>query len=150
MRHPAEQDLALYASGDQGFFKGFTLRRHVRDCAACAEVIEEYREITAALAVESEIPGWDSLAAEMKANIRLGLEAGACIPPDRTSRIPLVLNPRLAVAFASLMVLVGAGVFLRPPRQAAGPATMAASQVTAGENIQVDPEGVTITHVFGE
>jgi len=150
MKHPAEQDLALYASGDQGFFKGFTLGRHVRNCAACAEVVEEYREIATALSVESAIPGWDTLAAEMKANIRLGLEAGACIAPDRTARIPLVLNPRLAVAFASLMVLVGAGLFLRPPRQASGPSVLASNQITAQQNVQVDPEGVTITNVFGE
>ena len=146
MRHPAEQDLALYAGGDQGFLKSFVVGRHVRDCAECAEVVEDYRQLTIALAAEPDMPGWDSLAAEMKANIRLGLEAGACIggAKDRGTVLPR-FNPRLAVALASLMVLAGAGFFLREPISPSAGTVVAAQQY-----VQVDPEGVTITNVFGE
>jgi len=155
MKHPAEQDLALYAGGDHGFVESWILGRHVRNCASCSEVVEEYRELTLALSAEAlsteaDLPDWDSLAGEMRANIRVGLEAGACIPRERVLPKPFALNPRLTVALASLMVLVGAGVFLRQPKRTPSGAVIASHQMASEQRVQVDTEGVTITSVFGE
>ncbi|MCU1327394.1 MAG: anti-ECFsigma factor, ChrR [Bryobacterales bacterium] len=174
MTHPKEHDLALFATRDLSFVQNFRLNRHVRDCAQCSQTVAEYRDLTVALAEpDLEIANWDALAAEMKANVRLGLEAGACIDNTRFSRKnslsrtnPLsrtnsflsrdrngagpatLFNPRLTLAAASLVVLVSAGLLMRQPRpsQPAPPATEIASQ----QSVKVDTEGVTITNVYLE
>lgn len=153
MTHPKEQDLALFATRDLGFVQNFLLNRHVRNCADCTQSVAEYQDLTAALSEpDLDIANWDSLAAEMKANVRLGLEAGACIDKTRTrfARRPQTrhrFNPRLAVAAASLMVLATAGILLRQPKPAPpAPRTVIASE----QSIKVDTEGVTITNVYLE
>jgi hypothetical protein len=59
---------------------------------------------------------WNRMAAEIKANIRLGLEAGECV---RTAEMPLrrasMSGWRAAVAFASVVVLVGGCLVLERP-----------------------------------
>jgi hypothetical protein len=69
---------------------------------------------------------WDALAADMRANIRLGLEAGACV---REKRVRRRVNPRLAVAFASLMVVVAASFLLR------GSHSLIPSETTAARTV---------------
>jgi hypothetical protein len=63
-----------------------------------------------------EVP-WNRLAAEMKANIRLGLEAGECVrlgdPPLREH--PLFTGTRTAVALASVVTLLVTGLMLERP-----------------------------------
>jgi hypothetical protein len=109
MNHPAENDLALFAGGDAGRIQRFLLDRHLKVCADCREKIAAYRELRAELA-ELELPdvNWNFLAADMRANIRLGLEAGACVGQTRGLKR---FSPRLA--FASLLVIVGSSVFVR-------------------------------------
>ena len=114
MKHPSELDLAAYAGGDTGSLQRFAVERHVRGCEACQQEIAAYREMRERLP-STEIPDldWDSLASEMRANIHLGLEAGACVRVIREKR---AFSPRLAVAFASLLLLASAGFFLRDHR----------------------------------
>lgn len=111
MKHPAEQDLALLAGGETGRLRRFFLDRHLRNCEDCQEKVAGFRELRERLAdIEMPEVNWNFLAREMRANIRVGLEAGACVRP------PLVAGswaPRLTVAFASLLLVVGAGFFLR-------------------------------------
>jgi hypothetical protein len=71
------------------------------------------------LPVLSEIPeiSWNRMAAEMKANIRLGLAAGECV---RTSELPLRDSPlftgaRAVVAMASILALMVTGLVLERP-----------------------------------
>jgi hypothetical protein len=111
MNHPAANDLALFAGGETGRFRHFFVERHVRGCADCQQEIAGFQHLRADTA-QFDLPdlNWNSLAAEMRANIRLGLEAGACV---RTSRLPSGWNPRLTVAFASLLLLVASSFFLR-------------------------------------
>jgi hypothetical protein len=111
MKHPGENDLALFAGGDAGRIQHFLLDRHVRACAECREKMAVYRGLRTELA-ELELPdvNWNFLAADMRANIRLGLEAGACVNSSRSAKR---LNPRLMVAFASLLVIVGSSLFIR-------------------------------------
>ena len=60
---------------------------------------------------------WNRLAAEMKANIRLGLAAGECVrasdPPIRAT--PLFTRARAAVAMASIVALSVTGLLLERP-----------------------------------
>jgi len=107
-RHPGEGDLALLAGGETGRAQRFWLDRHVRDCAACQAKVAEYHALRSELA-DSELPdlNWNFLAADMRANIRLGLEAGACVREPRLSR---GWNPKLTMAFASLLLLAGSGL----------------------------------------
>jgi hypothetical protein len=113
MNHPGDNDLALLAGGEAGRVQRFLLDRHVRACPECREKIAEYRELRAGLAA-LELPdlNWNFLAADMRANIRLGLEAGACV---RGTQVLRGWHPRITVAFASLVLLAGAGFFLRDP-----------------------------------
>jgi hypothetical protein len=74
---------------------------------------------------DAEMPdvNWNLLAGEMKANIRLGLEAGACV---RTTQVPHRWNfdwihdwnPRLATAAALVLLLIGSGYFVHNQRSA--------------------------------
>jgi hypothetical protein len=114
MNHPRENDLALLAGGEAGCIRRFLLDRHVRNCADCRETIAEYQELRAGL-VDLELPelNWNFLASDMRANIRLGLEAGACVRAPRVFRF---WNPRFGIALASLAVLAVSGLFLRDLR----------------------------------
>src|SRR6202789_3298642 len=96
MNHPRENDLALLAGGEAGHIRRFLLGRHVRNCADCQETVAEYRELRAGLAgVELPDLNWNFLAADMRANIRLGLEAGACV---RSTHVFWRWNLRPAIA----------------------------------------------------
>lgn len=153
MSHPKEQDLALYATRDLTFFSRLIVARHVRNCSTCAETVAEYREITAELANSTpQIEDWDILAAEMRANISLGLEAGACLPSSVPAPAPW-FSPRLAVAMASLIILTAAGIALHPEQPTPAPTVLAQQSVkveTAQQSVKVDTEGVTITNVYME
>ena len=146
-QHPPETDLALLASRDCGLVRALALRRHVRRCAACTAKFDGFAALRQELAAKQEINAaelpdiaWESLALEMRANIRLGLEAGQCVrvaPPDRAS-----WNPRIAVAFASLIALIASSVFLgsgqhrrvRPSAPAVLQSTAEGVAVRAGDN----------------
>ncbi len=80
--HPTETELALYAGGELGWIGRRRVRRHVEACGRCREEAGTFAALRASAARDlRETPevAWNGLAAEMKANIRLGLEAGACV-----------------------------------------------------------------------
>lgn len=114
MTHPDENGLALLAGGETGRIHRFFLERHLRNCENCQDKVAAFHDLRGQLA-EVELPdvNWNFLAAEMRANIRLGLEAGACV---RTANVSKSWSPRLTVAFASLLLLVGASVLLTDAR----------------------------------
>ncbi len=119
MKHPSEATLALHAGGDLGWIARWRTERHLARCEDCRAEVAEFsamREIVPDLAEMPEIH-WNRLAAEMKANIRLGLAAGECV---RSSEVPLrdslwFSRARVAVAVASLVVLLVTGVVLERP-----------------------------------
>ena len=109
--HPSETDLALLAGGECGPVTRFFLRRHVRICRECTAKVAHFEILRADLMRLSPPElDWNRLAAEMKANIRLGLEAGACVGEFESQRH---WNPRLAIAFASVTFLVCAGFVMK-------------------------------------
>jgi len=118
MRHPNQATLALHAGGDLGRLRRWLTARHLDLCAACREEVAGYSEMRELLPELAEMPdiSWNRMAAEIKANIRLGLEAGECV---RTAEMPLrrasMSGWRAAVAFASVVVLVGGCLVLERP-----------------------------------
>jgi hypothetical protein len=119
MKHPNQATLALHAGGDLGFFARWRVNRHVARCEECREEVGAYetmREILPELSEIPEIP-WNRLAADMKANIRLGLAAGECVRADDLPlrESPLFTNARAAVALASVLVLLVTGLVLERP-----------------------------------
>jgi len=86
MKHPNEATLALHAGGELGALARWKTGRHVSRCEQCRDEVEAFiglREIVPDLAEIPEVP-WNRLAAEMKANIRLGLAAGECVGATRS------------------------------------------------------------------
>jgi len=127
MKHLSEVDLALFAGGDLGRMRRYSLERHVRRCSECQLKVAEFRSLRDDLAGHTEIgafadlnraANWTELAAEMRANIRLGLEAGECVRETRTfgSRIFGGWSLGLSAAIACLLLLAGASVFMRDVR----------------------------------
>ena len=130
MKHPPEIDLALLAGGEVGRMRRFSLVRHVRDCAECENKVAQLQALRAEIA-DFDLPdlNWNVLATEMRANIHLGLEAGECVRAARAARS---WNPRLTLAFASLLLIVGASFLLRDsgPHPAAPPSAAPVLQST--------------------
>jgi anti-sigma-K factor RskA len=147
MSHPDEVVLALYAGGELGFWERRRAGRHIRGCADCRRAVEEYREARLALrSGAGELPPdvqWARLAAEMKANIRVGLAAGECVGPVETA--PARAFWKTAVALVPVTLVVLAGVWLQrsqPPGPAA-PAPEGIVLEATSEGIQLrQGEGV--------
>ena len=116
--HPVEAELALLASGDCGWLQRRRLNNHVSRCGDCRDAMASFAEIRTSLR-ESSLPAavdeadWGRLAGEMRANIRLGLAAGECVAAAPAELAPKPWLPRFAYGAAGVIVLLGAGMFLR-------------------------------------
>jgi anti-sigma factor RsiW len=118
MRHVIETDLALYASGDLPVWRSGLVNLHVRRCDACRGLLEALRADRQELRRSvDDIPAnvdWDQLAAEMTANIRVGLAAGECVTPRE--RKVATISWRPAAIAAGLVVLMAGAWWLNIPR----------------------------------
>ena len=114
-KHPSEANLALFAGGELNRWTRWSVERHVAICDGCRRDISDFSALRADSAVLAELPevAWGPMAAEMKANIRLGLEAGECVSPHAVSR--MIFSPRALAACVSLAALLVASVFLERP-----------------------------------
>jgi hypothetical protein len=163
MRHPNEAALALHAGGDLGAVGRWRMERHLSRCEQCRNEITEYRQIRSVLPDLAEPLDihWNRLAAEMKANIRLGLAAGECVRgvslPEQGRRLT---GFRAAVAFAAMAALIAAGITLeRPAPTTAEPQGIVAEAAPDGAGIQLregrqafrllDPETANVTYTAG-
>jgi hypothetical protein len=133
MRHPNQATLALRAGGDLGPIRNWWTARHLARCAECREEVSSYEEMRELLPELAELPdiSWNRMAAEIKANVRLGLEAGECVreaemPLDRAS----LTGWRAAVAFASVVVLVCSCLVLERPAPRTAHTTQTAVEST--------------------
>lgn len=117
MKHPGEIRLTLYAGGELGWWEQFALTRHLHRCPACRRRVEMYRNdrkvISEALTGSDEFADWERLAAEMTANIHLGLAAGECVEQARAERTRPRWQRAIILAPIVLPVLVLAVVLLR-------------------------------------
>lgn len=148
MSHPAESRLALYAGNELGLWARLRTAAHVRSCDECSRHVEEYRALREwTLGQAEDLPegvNWNLAAAEMKANIRLGLAAGECVAPDRERfatrwRTPALVLPVLLLIVAGWMLQT-----LPPPAAPRAAANLADDTVVfqaGGEGIGVQAEG---------
>ncbi len=117
--HPSEAELALLAGGDCGWLERLRLNNHVSHCGDCQDAMASFADIRTSLremalpAVAVEDAKWQRLAGEMRANIRLGLAAGECVAATPVESAPKAWFPRFAYGAAGVVLLVGAGMFLR-------------------------------------
>jgi len=118
MKHPTQEMLALHAGGDLGWMAAWRTGRHVAHCEQCRDEVTAFSEMRDVAPDLNEIPevAWNRLAAEMNANIRLGLAAGECVRADeKPLRHPLFSSARTAVALASVLALMMTGIVLEHP-----------------------------------
>ena len=119
MMHPLQSDLALYSTGDLPLWRRPMVRVHLASCDGCRSWVaafERDRESIQALALE--IPqgiNWDRLAAEMSANVRVGLEAGECVA-SRVHKPTVSTGWRVAAASAGVAILLVSAWWLNMPR----------------------------------
>ena len=149
-RHPTTAQLALLAGGDLSPWSRLLLRRHVRGCESCQEQLRGFESASRQLKDAAlELPAhfdWDQLAAEMKANIRLGLEMGA-IASSVPSRQAGVTNPlwrQTAAVAASLALVVFSTWFLSRPRDFYHHAEQPVAQATL-DGVRVAERGAALT-----
>ena len=116
MTHPDEGTLALHSSGDLGWFARWRTERHVAHCAQCRDEVASFREMREALPEWAELPDvqWNRIAGEMRANIQLGLAAGACVDEGpEPAPSPLFGKARAVLAFASVFTLIVTALVLQ-------------------------------------
>ncbi|HEY1185481.1 MAG TPA: hypothetical protein VGE89_14915 [Bryobacteraceae bacterium] len=146
MKHPNQETLALHAGGDLGPYARWRARRHLARCVECRDEIarfEQLRQLLPALDNSQDIH-WGRLAADMKANIRLGLAAGECIRTDEAAGAgPVWSLARAGVALASVAVLLATGIVLERPGPTVARETGVVVQATA-DGVQVREGGQSL------
>ena len=101
-RHVMETELALYATGDLPLWRGALVRLHMRHCDECRGLVDALRSDREELRRSADhLPSgistdfdWDQLAAEMTANIRVGLAAGECVTPRERKIVAISWRPQ--------------------------------------------------------
>jgi anti-sigma factor RsiW len=156
-RHAKQTDLALFASGDLSPWRRLRLRMHLGRCAQCREIAAAYRADREWVKQEaSRMPAgvdWEHLAAEMTANIRVGLEAGECVSPRRRKRAALATRFRIgrmpirtgfgwaaAAAALGVTLLIGVAMWLNFPSSDKEVLGRAMSQLWHGRGITESEE----------
>ncbi len=158
MSHPSEASLALYAGGELRLWTRMQVARHVRGCDRCGRVVEEFREIREFAASEAKEPplavNWDAMAAEMKANIRVGLAAGECVAAETPKYKARWRTPAFVVPVL-LLILAGWLLQIYPPikrgAQRAAAADVLLEADAEGIGMQADEgRGFTLLHTGAE
>jgi hypothetical protein len=122
MKHPLEADLALFAGHDLGLVSNWRVGNHVSRCEQCRATVEAFDALRSDTASLGELPseiGWNRLASEMRANIRLGLAAGECVAGHAslgdTTKASVFSGYQMLLAYAGVIILVVAGLLLQRP-----------------------------------
>ena len=144
MKHPSQEILALQASGDLGVVERWKTTLHLKTCPSCRDEVAAYSELREILPELNQIPEvpWDRIAAEMRANIHLGMVAGECVretaaPVQAAPSFPLFSAARATLAFGGVLAVLIAGLILeRPVLQR--PAPVVASEPLA----EATPDGI--------
>jgi hypothetical protein len=149
-QHPEAAILALHAGGELPLARRIPVALHVRLCGQCRREVAAFRQATLALQQQARAlpPGvdWAALEAEMKANIRLGVTAGAIVRDGavRPARWRPQWKPAVVVA-ATIAVVVAAG-WLLERNEAPRPEAIAGSGVV----LQSTPDGLAVEWGRGE
>jgi hypothetical protein len=150
MKHPDEAALALFAGHDLGFVSEWRTRRHVARCEQCRAAVEGFASLRSQLVDLGELPadlGWNKLAAEMKANIRLGIAAGECVAGTSelagASKKAGFTGVHTLLAYASLLALVVVGVWMERPTPPL--AQLAPAVENSGTVLAANGDGIELT-----
>lgn len=153
--HPSDAKLALFAGGDLDWLERWTIRRHVGRCERCTGEVDAYLAARAGLERQTQSlpPGlqWERLAAEMTANIHLGIEAGECVAAGGVRLRPERIGWR-AVAVMAGMTGVLLTAWLWNPAERRDPAVQAAAELrTTAAGIELSDNGhaLTLMHTRG-
>jgi hypothetical protein len=124
----------------------------LRRCEACRRQAEGFAADHGFLADESErldsALNWHQLAAEMRANIQVGLQAAECVAPAEGP--PLKLGWRAAAALASITLVIVSGWLLHLPRPAASPEGPLVAATSNGIQVKEQDGALTLLHVSAE
>jgi anti-sigma factor RsiW len=135
MKHPSQEILALHAGGDLGWMARWKTARHLAGCERCTAEVAAFGELRETLPELKQIPEvpWNRVAADMRANIRLGLAAGECVrSSDRPLRdSPLFTGARATLALASVLALMVTGLMLEGPAPSLARSNEPVAQPTA-------------------
>jgi hypothetical protein len=138
--HVDSRDLALLSRGDLPWWKALGARRHVERCAACRTEMDllgkARQELRRELRTLEAVAGldWDALEFEMRANIRVGLEAGEAIRPVMTAAGPLDWRGVVAVAALTMVVMTGWFLARNPARMPVASAQFGFARIEARQD----------------
>jgi len=151
--HPSPEKLALYMGKDLDFWNRIRIAVHLQGCRNCSAEAASLRTAREKLRNEAfDLPpdlNWDRLAGEMRANIRLGLAAGALVETGREETISH--DPagwRLAVVLGSVAFVALAGWLLQTPRPVVPAVLQPASRVVLDarpDGLALEQQGATLT-----
>jgi hypothetical protein len=150
--HIKETDLALFASGDLRLWERMRTQVHVRRCELCREKAEEFRAdrkaVREAAAKLPEGLDWARLAAEMTANIHVGLAAGECVSLRGKARrtVPEIWRPlALASAMTAMLAVMLVGAWwLNVPAQDTQALSRAMRSIWHGRTVMPADRGPAI------
>jgi hypothetical protein len=136
MKHPSQEILALHAGGDLGWLAGWRTARHLAGCESCAAEVAAFDHLRETLPELKQIPEvpWNRIAADMRANIRLGLAAGECVRSNGAplaDSSPLFTGARATLAFAGVLAVMVMGLMLERPAPRSARFTEPVVQATA-------------------
>lgn len=149
-KHPSLEQLALFAGGDLPLAGRLWLAWHVPACPRCAAEVRRLAECRSLLMREAgELPDgmeWERLALEMRANIRLGLAAGAAVNRPLPAAVPSGSGWRLAVVLSSMAFVAAAGWLLRAPQpELSMPSAAIHAQAPASQVVlDAQPDGLAV------
>jgi anti-sigma factor RsiW len=131
MKHPAPQQIALFAGGDLERWERWRIARHMAQCPECRHELQalrdagsQLRELSGQIGEPppelSNILNWNRLVQEMTGNIGVGLAAGEAISRfDKPSRTRPRLGWNAAMVVAGATVIFGIAFWTSlPPQQA--------------------------------
>ncbi|MBC7926927.1 MAG: hypothetical protein H7039_14850 [Bryobacteraceae bacterium] len=162
--HGGNESLALFASGDGAPLDKLKMRWHVSQCADCRAEVESFRAARAELVLQTTtLPAglaWDRLAEEMTANIHLGLEAGECVNPFRTTRSGSRLkfgitgrrDWRAAIVMAGMVLVLLSAWFMNPPLERGGEMQVRAARIvmrTTSAGLELNENGNSLVLLNG-
>jgi anti-sigma factor ChrR (cupin superfamily) len=151
--HPSEATLALHAGGDLGPIARWRTERHLKQCEICQEEIAAFQGVRRMVSELSAIPEmpWNRMAAEMQANIRLGLAAGECVRENQPKIAGLLRfnGLRTGLALASMAMVVAAGLMLQKPAPLVAADRMMLQATANGIQVSQGSEALGMQHDAG-
>jgi len=154
MSHPEPTSLALFAGGDLPVWSRWRIGAHLKSCPQCRRDVDIFRNQgdwirETAVELPAELH-WATFAAEMKANIQVGLAAGECVGTFRPRYSPLGLRATATAALATIALVLISGWFLHFPRPNAQTEGVVLSAARGGIELKAADRALTLKHSLAE